>query len=84
MRGADKKKFYSLSPDSHHNVYVSVPENSIIQVFSNGGEFLRSFGCDENGGKNLKSPCCVCVAGQYVYVADDGIRKIVMFATEVD
>ena len=50
------------------------------------GEFLCSFGCDENGVKLLKYPCgmcvCVCVyiAGQYVYVAD----QIVAFTTEGD
>ena len=27
---------------------------------------------------------CVCVAGQYVYVADDGVCKIVVFTIEGD
>ncbi len=82
--GADKNRFYSLSPDSCQNVYVSVRGNSSIRVFSNDGEFLRSFGCDGSGVKRLKSPGGVCVAGQYVYVADDGVNKIVVFTTEGD
>ena len=82
--GADKSSFRSLSSDSHHNVYVSGHRNSSIQVFSNDGEFLRSFGCDENGVARLKYPRGVCVAGQYVYVADYGVRKIVVFTTEGD
>ena len=82
--GADKSSFYFLSSDSHHNVYVSDDGNSSVQVFSNGGEFLRSFGCDVNGVARLKRPWGVCVAGQYVYVADCDIHKIVVFTTEGD
>ena len=82
--GADKSSFYFLSSDSHHNVYVSDRRNSSVQVFSNDGEFLRSFGCDENGVARLESPWGVCVAGQYVYVADYSIRKFVVFTTEGD
>ena len=82
--GADKSSFRFLSSDSHHNVYVSDGGNSSVQVFSNHGEFLRSFGCDENGVRRLKHPWGVCVAGQYVYVADYGVCKIVVFTTEGD
>ena len=82
--GADKSSFSFLSSDSHHKVYVSDQGNSCVQVFSNHGEFLRSFGCDENGMARLESPWGVCVAGQYVYVADYGVRKIVVFTTEGD
>ena len=82
--GADKSSFDSLSSDSLHNVYVSDRGNSSVQVFSNDGEFLRSFGCDEKGVARLKRPWGVCVAGQYVYVADDGVHKIVVFTTEGD
>ena len=82
--GADKSSFPLLSSDSHHNVYVSDRGNSSVQVFSNHGDFLRSFGCDENGVARLKTPLGVCVAGQYVYVADYGVHKIVVFTTERD
>ena len=82
--GADESLFHSLSSDSHQNVYVSDRGNSSVQVFSNDGEFLRSFGCDEKDVARLKSPLGVCVAGQYVYVADGGVDKIVVFTTEGD
>ena len=82
--GADKSSFYFLSSDSLHNVYVSSHGNSSVQVYSNDGEFLRSFSCDEKGVARLKSPYAVCVAGQYVYVADGGVHKIVVFTTEGD
>ena len=82
--GTDKSTFCSLSPGSHQNVYVSVPKKSSIQVFSNNGEFLHSFGCDENGVRKLKYPWCVCVAGQYVYVTDRGVDMILVFTTDGD
>ena len=82
--GADESSFHFLSSDSHHNVYVSNLGNSSVQVYSNDGEFLRFFGCDEKGVARLKSPWGVCVAGQYVYVADDGVHKIVVFTNEGD
>ena len=82
--GVNNTTLYGLCPDSHQNVYVCDRSNSVIQVYSKDGEFLRSFGCDENGGRRLKSPEGVCVAGQYVYVTDYGAHKIVVFTTEGD
>ena len=82
--GGNKSLFCFLSSDSHHNVYVSDQGNSSIEVFSNDGEFLRSFGCDENGVARLRATWGVCIAGQYVYVEDNGVRKIVVFTTEGD
>ena len=82
--GTDNKTLWSLSSDSHQNVYVSVRWNSGIQVFSKDGEFLRCFGCDENDVVRLMSPWGVCVAGQYVYVTDCRAHKIVVFTTEGD
>ena len=82
--GAGKSSFYFLSSDSHQNVYISDDKKCSLQVFSNDGEFLRSFGCDENGVARLTDPWGVCVAGQYVYVADYAVRKIVVFTTEGD
>ena len=82
--GANNTTLRGLCPDSQQNVYVCDYDNSIIQVYSKDGELLRSFGCDENGGSRLESPCGVCVDGQYVYVTDCGAHKIVVFTTEGD
>ena len=54
--GSANKTLCGLSSDSHQNVYVRVCGMSSIQVFSNDGEFLRSFRCDENGVKRLEDP----------------------------
>ena len=80
----DNGKFHFISSDSQHNVYVSDRLNFRIVVFNNNGIFLNSFGCDENHEKKLISPWGVCVAGQYVFVADYAVRKIVVFTTEGD
>ena len=84
-RGKDPGKFdgiRNISSDEHSNLYVSERYNSCIQVFSNGGEFLRSFGCDENGVNKLNVPCGVCVAGQYVYVVNRYNHNVSVFTTE--
>ena len=74
--------FINLFPDSHGNLYVIGYDNSVIRVFSIDGDLLCSFGCDENGVKKLSRPHCVCVAGQYVYVTDDGLNNVSVFTTE--
>ena len=55
---------------------------TLSSVFSIDGDFLRSFGCDENGVKKLNRPRGVCVAGQYVYVTDDDLHNVSVFTTE--
>ena len=80
--GESRKKFTRLSSDSSHNLYVITLEKSRVQILSNDGVFLGSLGCDENGVKKLRSPRGICVAGQYVYVADVGMAKIVVFTTD--
>ena len=57
-----------ISADVRGNIYVTDRTNSLIQVFSASGVFLRSF-----GNNKLSGPYGVCVFGQYVYVSD--VRK---------
>ena len=83
--GKDPGKFddiCDISSDEHSNLYVSDYNDSRIQVFSNGGEFLRSFGCDENDVNKLNVPCGVCVTGQYVYVVNCRSHNVSVFTTE--
>ncbi len=44
-----------VSPDEHGNLYVCDHGNSRIHVLSNGGEYLRSFGCDGSGCEYVES-----------------------------
>ena len=74
--------FNRLSSDGHGKLYVGATGHSRIQVLSKGGEFLHSFGSDENGVNKLSDPRGVCVAGQYVYVTDHSNNNISIFTTE--
>ena len=72
---------WGVSSDEHGNLQsVSDSRKSCVHVFSNG-EFLHSFGCGEDGGV-LLCPYGVCVAGQYVYVADYGKHCVSVFTTK--
>ena len=63
------------------NLYVSNCTRECVHVFSNGGEFLHSFG---QGGDcvKLRSPVGVYVVGQCVYVASSGGHCVSVFTTE--
>ena len=71
-----------ISPDEHGNLYICDPLNSRIHVLSNGGEYLRSFGCDGSGVNKLSAPCGIYVSSQYVYVTDSGNHTISVYTTE--
>ena len=78
----DMGYFCAISADSHGNLYCADKDNSMIQVFSNDGVFLRSFGCDGKGEKKVKSPWGVCVSGHYVYVCSQGSYNVSVFTTD--
>ena len=75
--------FKAVSADKHGNLYVTDCTSNCIQVFSNDGVFLRSFGYDSNGVKRLDGPYYVCVSGHYVYVTDGG-HYVLVFTTAGD
>ena len=76
-------EFRGMSADNHGNLYVTDYTNNCIQVFSNDGVFLRSFGHDSNGVKRLYSPYSVCVSGHYVYATNSG-HYVSVFTTAGD
>ena len=78
----DMGYFYGISADSHCNLYCADDSNAMIQVFSNDGVFLRSFGSDGKGEKKVKSPWGLCVSGHYVYVCNNGSYNISVFTTD--
>ena len=78
----DMGYFWAISADSHGNLYCADYDNAMIQVFSNDGAFLRSFGCDGKGEKKVKSPWGLCVFGHYVYVCNYGSDNISVFTTD--
>ena len=80
--GRDMGTLVAISPDCHGNLYAIDCTNTCIQVFSNDGTFVRSFGCDLTGANKLNQPLGVCVSGQHVYVTDIGNDNVSVFTTE--
>ena len=78
----DMGYFLAISADNHGNLYCADNNNSIIQVFSNDGVFLLSFGCDGKGEEKVKVPWGLCVSGHYVYVCNNGSYNISVFTTD--
>ncbi len=76
-----EKNFLLVSCDVHGNLYCISDK---VQVFSNDGVFLRSFGCDSNGVNRLQNPYYVCVSGCYVYVTNFGCHNVSVFTTSGD
>ena len=69
--------FNRMSPDKRGNLYFSViTKNPCVQVFSNRGEFLYSF-----GEKELKEPSGVCVTDEYIYVTNWGKMNVEVYTT---
>ena len=72
----------AISGDSNGNLYCADYDNAMVQVFSNHGVFLRSFGSDGKGEEKVKEPWGLCVSGHYVYVCNDGSDNISVFTTD--
>ena len=80
----DMGYFWAISADSHGNLYCADKDNAIIQVFSNDGVFLHSFGSDGKGEKKVKRPWGLCVSGLHVYVCNTTyiLCNILVFTTD--
>ena len=65
-----------VSSDDDGNLYISDYVNSCIQVLNCEGEFLRSFGCDENGEWTEWGVCSrpACLCGQFQQPHDIGVH----------
>ena len=60
-------KFYDVSADSQHNLYVADFSNNAIHVFSIDGTHLRSIK-DHHGGGGVYGPYSVHVFQKHVYI----------------
>ena len=75
-----------ISADSHGNLYITDRSKGCIRVLNHHGDLLRSFGCDNNGVNTLTRPLGLHVAGQFVYVCNNGRdndnHNVSVFTTE--
>ena len=78
----DMGYFMAISADNHGNLYCADWDNAMVQVFSNDGVFLLSFGCDGKEEKKVKGPMGVCVSGHYVYLCNNVSNNISVFTTD--
>ena len=81
ISGKNKIGIRHLHPDRHGNLYISSDART-IQVLSKTGDYLRSFKRKHKRVLQLKDPWMVHVYGQYVYIADLGLSKTVIFTTD--
>ena len=66
--------------DSECHIIVSDRNNHFIQVLSPTGEFIRKYGCEGFGDRQLQLPCGVCVDPQgRVVVGDHGNGRVVRY-----
>ena len=74
--------FRDVSSDSQGNLYavaLDMWHRSGIAVFSNAGNYLRSFGMG-----SLKTLQSLCVSGQFVYVIEYHRKRVHVFTTAGD
>ena len=71
---------FDLSGDDRGNMFVSHYGNRRVQVFNNEGNILRSF--DLSAADSKSYPSGLCVAGLYVYVANETRHKVCVYTTE--
>ena len=72
---------YDLTFDPAGDVYVTDRNNHCVQVFSQNGKFLRTFGRHGNGPGELYLPLGIRVDHDYVYVVERGNYCVSVFYT---
>ena len=72
--------FRSISSDEHGSLYACNEDNSCGNVYTNEGQFLHSFGCNEDGVKKLKGPRDVCVSIVSMCMCLTGMATIYLYS----
>ena len=75
-------RFYDISADSQHNLYVADYFNDSIYVFSIDGIYLRSIFKDHHGETRVSSPYSVHMFQQHVYIGNYSNDTISVFTTD--
>ena len=72
---------YDLVFDTGGDVYVTDHFNHCVQVFSQNGTYLRTFGRHGSGPGELATPRGIHVDHNYVYVVNCGNNRVSIFYT---
>jgi DNA-binding beta-propeller fold protein YncE len=75
-----------LAVDSYDNIYVTDRDNDRVQIFTNNGTFITSFGSEGEADGQFNRPEGIGVdpfsGTGLVYVADTGNSRIQVFKPE--
>ena len=64
-------------------IYISNYGNHTVKMYSTDGKFIRGFGGNGNGKRQLSGPCGICTDGKgRVLVADKGNKRIQIFSSQ--
>ena len=67
------------------NIYLGDWANHCISVYTASGDYIRRFGSQGSGDRQLSHPCGVCVDGSgRVVVCDRGNKRVVRYWWERD
>ena len=70
--------------DPAGDVYVTDRYNHRVQVFSQNGTFLRTFGRCGSGPSELATPCGIHVDHDNAYVVEWGYHRVSVFSTHLE
>lgn len=71
---------YDISGDEHGNLYLSHQGDCRVHILDKAGKHLQSFGTlVQNDGRSSLSG--ICVAGPYIYVANETENKVGVYTT---
>jgi len=75
----------AVATDHHNRIYVADFENHRIQIFSDEGSFLTTFGEHGTGDGQFERPTDVTIdRNGNIYVVDFGNKRIQKFRLEVE